>query len=73
MTSRENPQLGKWTPREKYVKYENIPKYFGLLSFPECSGEISRKFVESAYPINALKVEVFHLKIMCEIFACKGS
>ena len=54
--------LRKWTPREKYVKYQNLPTQFDLLLSLECSGEISRKFVESAYPINSLKVDVFLLK-----------
>ena len=54
--------LRKWTPREKYVKYQNFPTQFGLLLPLECSGEISRKSVESAYPINSLKVDVFLLK-----------
>ena len=54
--------LRKWPPRKKYVKYQNFPTYFGLLLSLECSGEISRKSVESAYPINSLKVDVFLLK-----------
>ena len=54
--------LRKWPPREKYVKYQNFPTPFGLLLSLECSGEISRKSVESAYPINSLKVDVFLLK-----------
>ena len=54
--------LRKWTPCEKYVKYQNFPTHFGLLLSLECSGEISRKSVESAYPINSLKVDVFLLK-----------
>ena len=45
--------------REKYVKYQNFPTHFGLLLSVECSGGISRKSVESAYPINSLKVDVF--------------
>ena len=51
--------LRKWTPREKYVKYQNFPTHFGLLLSLECSDEVSRKCVESAYPINSLKVDVF--------------
>ena len=47
---------------EKYVKYQNFPTLFDLLLSLECSGEISRKSVESAYPINSLKVDVFLLK-----------
>ena len=54
--------LRKWTPHEKYVKYQNFPTHFGLLLSLECSGEISRKSVESTYPINSLKVDVFLLK-----------
>ena len=51
--------LHKCTPREKYVKFQNFPPHFGLLLSLECSDEVSRKSVESAYPINSLKVEVF--------------
>ena len=51
--------LRKWTPREKYVKYQNFPTHFGLLLSLECSDGVSRKSVESAYPINSLKVDVF--------------
>ena len=58
--------LRKWTPREKYVKYQNLPTHFGSLLSQECFGEISRKSVESAYPINSVIVDV-------EIFACKGA
>ena len=54
--------LRKWTPREKYVKYQNFPTHFDLLLSQECSGQISRKSIESAYPINLLKVDVFLLK-----------
>ena len=54
--------LRKWTPREKYVKCTNFPTQFGSLLSLENSGEISRKSVESAYPINWLKVDVFLLK-----------
>ena len=51
--------LRKWTPREKYVKYQNFPTHFGLSLYQECCGEISRQSVKSAYPINSLKVDVF--------------
>ena len=54
--------LRKWTPRKKYVKYQNFPTLFDLLLSLECSGEISRKSVESAYPINSLKVDALLLK-----------
>ena len=54
--------LRKWTPREKYVKFQNFPTQIGLSLSLECSGEISRKSVESAYPINSLKVDIFLLK-----------
>ena len=54
--------LRKWTAREKYVKYQNFPTPFSLLLSRECSGEISRKSVEYAYPINSLKVDVFLLE-----------
>jgi len=47
---------------KKYVKHQNFPTHFGLLLSLECSGEISRKSVESGYPINSLKVHVFLLK-----------
>lgn len=53
--------LRKWTPREK-VEYQNFPTNFSLLLSLECCGEISRKSIESAYPINSLKVDVFLLK-----------
>ena len=43
--------LRKWTPREIYVKYQNFPTQFGLLLSLECSVKISRKSVESSYPI----------------------
>ena len=46
----------KWTPREKYV----ISKFPDtLLLSLECSDEVSRKSVQSAYPINSLKVDLF--------------
>ena len=51
--------MRKWTPRKKYVKYQSFPTHFGLLLSLECSGEVSQKSVESAYPINSLKVDVF--------------
>ena len=54
--------LRKWTPREKYVKYQNFPTLFGVLLSLERSGKISRNSVESAYPVNSLKVDVFLLK-----------
>ena len=44
------------------LKCQNFPTHFGLLLSLECSGEISRKSVESAHPINSLKVDVFLLK-----------
>ena len=50
--------LRKSTPREKCVKHQNFPTYFGLSLSLECSGEISRQSVKSTYPINSLKVEV---------------
>jgi len=51
--------LRKWMPWEKCVKYQNFPTDFGLSLSLECFGEISRKSVKSAYPINSLKVDVF--------------
>ena len=44
------------------LNIENFPTHLDLLLSLECSGEISRKSVESAYPINSLKVDVFLLK-----------
>ena len=43
----------------KYVKYRNIPTQFGFLLSLECSEEVLRKSVQSAYPINSRKVDVF--------------
>ena len=63
--------LRKWTPREKYVKCQNFQTQFGLLLSLECSGEILRKSVESAYPINSLKVDVFLLKSYARISLVK--
>jgi len=54
--------LRKWAPREKGVKYQNFPTHFGLSLSLECSVEISQKSIKSAYPINSLKVDVFHQK-----------
>ena len=51
--------LRKSTPRETCAKHENFPRHFGLTLSLECSGEISRQSVQSTYPINSLKVEVF--------------
>ena len=30
----------KWTPRDKYFKYQNFPTHFRLSLFLECFGEI---------------------------------
>ena len=54
--------LHKWTPREKYFKYQNFPTLFRFSLTLEGFAEISRKSVESTYPINSLKVDVFLLK-----------
>ena len=54
--------LRKWTPREKYVKYQHFSTALGSLLSLECPREISEKSVESPYPINSLKVDVFLLK-----------
>ena len=51
--------LRNWTPREKYAKYQNLPTHSDLSLSLECSGEISRQSVKSAYPINSLIVDVF--------------
>ena len=51
--------LRKWIPHEKYVKYQNFPTHFGLSLSLECFDEVSRKSVESAYPLNSLKVDLF--------------
>ena len=32
----ETCTLRKWTPREKYVKYQNFPTLFGVLLSLEC-------------------------------------
>ena len=42
---------------KKYVKYQNFQTLIGSLLSLECSDEVSRKSVESAYPVNSLKVE----------------
>ena len=47
------------------------PTLFDLLLSLECSGEISRKSVESAYPINSLKVDVFLLKSYARVLLVK--
>ena len=54
--------LRKWTPLEKYFKYQNFPTHFRCSLSLKGFGEISRKSVESTYPINSLKVDVFLLK-----------
>ena len=36
-----------------------VSRHTGLFLSLECSGEVSQKSVESAYPINSLKVDVF--------------
>jgi len=65
--------LRKWTPREKYVKYQNFPTYVGSLLSLECSNEVSRKSVESAYPVNSLKVDVFLQKLYARFLLVKVS
>ena len=50
--------LRKWTPPEKYDKYQNFLTKLGLLLSLECSDIVLRKSVESAYPINSLKMDV---------------
>ena len=51
--------LRKWTPCEKYVKYQNLPTHFGFLLCLECSEEVLRKHGDSAYLIKSRKVDVF--------------
>ena len=51
--------LRKWTPQGNCVKYQNFPTLFGLSLSLECSGKISRQSINSTYPINSLKVDVF--------------
>ena len=51
--------LCKWTPRNKYFKYQDFPTFFRLSLFLECFGETWRKSVKFVYPINSLKVVVF--------------
>ena len=65
--------LRKWTLREKYVKYQNFPRRFGLLLSLMCSDGVSRKSVESAYPINSLKVDVFLQKSYARFLLVKVS
>ena len=50
--------LHKQTPRENCVKYQDFSTQVGLSLSLECSGEISRQSVKSAYHINLLKVDV---------------
>jgi len=64
--------LRKWMPLEKCGKYQNFLTHLGLSLSLECSGEISRKSVKSAYPINSLSGCNLP-KIKCEILARKGS
>ena len=48
----------KWTPRDKYFKYQNFPTHF----LEHYSWNIFAKFDENRsnlYPINPLKVFVF--------------
>jgi len=69
--------LRKWSPREKYFKYDNFLTPFCLLLSVKCFGQILRKSVKSTYPINSLKVGTFYersnarfsLKKVCKQFA----
>ena len=51
--------LRKWTPREKYFKYQNFLIRFHLSLFLECLDAILRKSEKSIYPINSFEVIVF--------------
>ena len=44
---------------KKYDKYQNFPTRFRLSVSLECFGKNSRKPVNSGYPMNSLKVDVF--------------
>ena len=54
--------LHKWSPWEKYFKYDNFLTPFCLLLSVECFGQILQKSVKSTYPINLLKVDTFYEK-----------
>ena len=54
--------LRNWTPRENMLNIQKSQTHFRLSLSQECSGEISRKSLKSAQPINSLKVDVFPLK-----------
>ena len=59
--------LRKWTPREKYDKYQHFLTNFGLLLSMECSDEVLRKSFESAYPI-IIVIIIIILIIICMIY-----
>ena len=54
----------KWTPREKYDKYQHFLTNFGLLLSVECSDEVSRKSVEFAYPIIIIIIIIIIIMIL---------
>ena len=60
--------LRKWTPREKYDKYQHFLTNFGLLLSMECSDEVSRKSFESAYPIIIIIIIIIILIIIYMIY-----
>ena len=60
--------LRKWTPRDKYFKYQNFLADFRLSLFLECFGEICRNISQPINPVNLLKVVVFPLNSNATIF-----
>ena len=57
--------LRKWTPRDKYFKYQNFPTHFCLSLFQKCFNEIWWKSDKSIYPVK--------FAWSCCILAHKGS
>ena len=57
--------LRKWTPRDKYFKYQNFPTHFCLSLFQKCFSEIWWKSDKSIYPVK--------FAWSCCILAHKGS
>ena len=47
--------LWKWSPREKYFKYQNFLKRFCSSLFQECFGQILRKSFKYTCPINSIE------------------
>ena len=65
--------LRKWTPREKYVKYQNFMTQFGLLLSLECSDEVSPKICRICLPYKFDQSGRISPKIICGIFGFEGS